>query len=161
MTNIDAGSAPWVDPDDAPELTDVEAGDVEVFDGNTFVRRGRGRPKAETAREQISVRLDADLLTKLREFGPGWQSQINPALRQAFGLGPMVKGRAQAERTELLRIREEVALLRAYVEADAMSRVTHALLMKLGEPDDKKVNLIREAALLLLPGSNENTQSEK
>ncbi len=86
MTNIDAGSEPWVDPDDAPELTDAEGEDVEMFAGDRFVRRGRGRPKGEAAREQISVRLDADLLARLRAFGPGWQSQINPALRQAFGL---------------------------------------------------------------------------
>jgi len=56
----------------------------EIFDGNTFVRRGRGRPKSETAKEQISVRLDPDVLAKLREAGPGWQSQINAILKRAL-----------------------------------------------------------------------------
>ncbi|MDA8253122.1 MAG: BrnA antitoxin family protein [Rhodospirillales bacterium] len=85
-TKKQAGSAPWTDPDDAPELTADMLDRAEVFDGNTFVRRGRGRPKSNAVKEQISVRLDPDVLAKLRERGPGWQSQINVILRQAFGL---------------------------------------------------------------------------
>jgi uncharacterized protein (DUF4415 family) len=80
------GSANWTDPDDAPELTAAMLDQAEVFRGSTFVRRGRGRPKSEAAKEQISVRLDADVLVKLRAAGPGWQSQINFLLRQALGL---------------------------------------------------------------------------
>jgi uncharacterized protein (DUF4415 family) len=82
-----AGSADWTDPDDAPELTEEMLAHAEVFDGNSFVRRGRGRPKSGAAKEQISVRLDLDVLAKLREAGPGWQSQINALLRQALGIG--------------------------------------------------------------------------
>jgi len=52
--------------------------------GNAFVRRGRGRPKSATTKEQISVRLDPDVLAALRAAGPGWQSQINVLLRQAL-----------------------------------------------------------------------------
>jgi uncharacterized protein (DUF4415 family) len=37
-------------------------------------------------KEQISVRLDPDVLAKLREAGPGWQSRINVLLRQALQL---------------------------------------------------------------------------
>ncbi len=79
-----AGSADWADPDDAPELTEEMLADAEVFEGNTFVRRGRGRPKSDAAKEQISVRLDPDVLAKLRAAGPGWQSQINTLLRRAL-----------------------------------------------------------------------------
>ena len=86
QTKKPAGSAEWTDPDDAPELTTEMLDQAEVFQGNTFIRRGRGRPKSEGAREQISVRLDPDVLAKLREAGPGWQSQINPILRRALGL---------------------------------------------------------------------------
>ncbi len=80
------GSAELTDPDDAPELTDEMLAKAEIFDGDAFVRRGRGRPKSVAAKEQISVRLDTDVLAKLREAGPGWQSQINTMLRQALGL---------------------------------------------------------------------------
>lgn len=79
-----AGSADWTNPDDAPELTAEMLADAEVFEGNTFVPRGRGRPKSGLAKEQISVRLDPDVLAKLRAAGPGWQSQINTLLRCAL-----------------------------------------------------------------------------
>jgi len=76
--------APWTDPDDAPLLTSEMLARAEVFDGDTFVRRGRGRPKSDAAKEQISVRIDRDILAKLREAGPGWQSRINTLLRTAL-----------------------------------------------------------------------------
>ena len=85
-TKKKSGSAVWVDPDDAPELTAAFFDEAEVFHGNTFVRRGPGRPKSDAAKEQISVRLDPDVLAKLREAGPGWQSQINTLLRGALRL---------------------------------------------------------------------------
>ena len=81
-----AGSADWSDPDDAPELTSEMLDTAEVFDGDRFVRRGRGRPKSDAVKEQISVRLDPDVVAKLRQAGPGWQSRINALLRQALGL---------------------------------------------------------------------------
>ena len=81
-----AGSADWSDPDDAPELTADLLATAEVFAGDTFVRRGRGRPKSGATKELISVRLDPDVVAKLREAGPGWQSQINALLRRGLGL---------------------------------------------------------------------------
>jgi uncharacterized protein (DUF4415 family) len=69
--------------DDAPELTAELRDKAEGFQGNAFVRRGRGRPKSTATKEQISVRLDPDVVAKLREAGPGWQSRI-ALLRQAL-----------------------------------------------------------------------------
>ncbi|HEY5299775.1 MAG TPA: BrnA antitoxin family protein [Acetobacteraceae bacterium] len=86
-TKKPAGSANWTDPDDAPELTEAMLAGAEVFEGDTFVRRGRGRPKSAAAKEQISVRLDPDVLATLRASGPGWQSRINTLLRGALGIG--------------------------------------------------------------------------
>lgn len=85
-TKKPAGSATWTDPDDAPELTVDMLDRAEVFEGDGFVRRGPGRPRSGAAKEQISVRLDPDVLTALRAAGPGWQSQINTLLRQALAL---------------------------------------------------------------------------
>jgi uncharacterized protein (DUF4415 family) len=76
----------WQDPDEAPELTEEFFANAEVFEGNRFIRRGPGRPKTGAAKEQISVRLDPDVIAKLREAGPGWQTQINALLRKALGL---------------------------------------------------------------------------
>jgi uncharacterized protein (DUF4415 family) len=86
-TKKQSGSAVWTDPDDAPVLTAALLDRAETFDGDTFVRRGRGRPKTGAAREQISVRLDSDVIARLRAAGPGWQSQINAMLRRALGIG--------------------------------------------------------------------------
>jgi uncharacterized protein (DUF4415 family) len=83
------GAAVSDDPDDAPELLEAFFEDAEIRQGETIIRsyRGPGRPKAAAPKEQISVRLDQDVLAKLRKAGPGWQSQINALLRQALQLG--------------------------------------------------------------------------
>ena len=45
-------------------------------------RKGRGRQKAPT-KEQITIRLDAELTAHFRSGGPGWQTRINNTLREA------------------------------------------------------------------------------
>ena len=47
-------------------------------------------------KEQISVRLDPDVIAKLREAGPGWQSRLNGLLRVALGLPKVGKRAAYA-----------------------------------------------------------------
>jgi len=80
---------PVVFDDDNPEWTEADfararpAAEVlppEVL--AAFGKRGPGRP-AGSGKERISIRLDKDLLDKLRATGPGWQSRINEALRKA------------------------------------------------------------------------------
>ncbi|MDB5696988.1 MAG: hypothetical protein JWN21_2531 [Sphingomonas bacterium] len=47
----------------------------------------RGRPPVRGhAKRQVTLRLDPDVLDRFREGGPGWQGQINEALRKAVGL---------------------------------------------------------------------------
>jgi uncharacterized protein (DUF4415 family) len=36
-------------------------------------------------REQVTLRIDQDVLEHFREGGPGWQERINEALRKAAG----------------------------------------------------------------------------
>jgi len=75
------------DPDDAPELLEGFFRDAEIRRGETVMRpAARGRPKSATPKQSISVRLDADVVAKLREGGTGWQSRINNILRDALGL---------------------------------------------------------------------------
>ena len=38
------------------------------------------------AKEQVTLRLDRDVLDHFQEDGPGWQERINAALRKAAGL---------------------------------------------------------------------------
>ena len=74
------------DPDDAPELLPAFFEDAEIRDGETIIRPGRGRPRLDAPKEQINIRLDADVLALLRQNGPGWQTRINEMLRVSLGL---------------------------------------------------------------------------
>lgn len=75
--------AGWVDPDEARELTEEWFDRADIYRGDTLLKRGRGRPKAERPKQQITLRLDADIIERFRATGPGWQARINEALRKA------------------------------------------------------------------------------
>ncbi len=47
------------------------------------MRRKRGRPPVEKPRQQISIRLDPDVIEKFKATGPGWQTRINEVLKKA------------------------------------------------------------------------------
>jgi uncharacterized protein (DUF4415 family) len=75
--------------EDIPELTDEWFDKAEFAIGDTVIRpaRGRGRPKSETAKKLVSLRLDPDIIERFRATGPGWQSRINAALREYLDKG--------------------------------------------------------------------------
>ena len=53
-------------------------------------KRGRGRPAgsvAEETKSKVNLRLDADVLEKLRATGRGWQTRVNEALRADLEAG--------------------------------------------------------------------------
>jgi uncharacterized protein (DUF4415 family) len=87
----------WLDPDDAPELTEEFFRHAEIAIGGKVIRPAtgylgpngvvRGRPPARgVAKRQVTLRLDPDVIERFREGGPGWQGRINEALRKAVGL---------------------------------------------------------------------------
>jgi uncharacterized protein (DUF4415 family) len=43
------------------------------------------KPAVPGAKEQVSLRLDREVLDYFQEGGPGWQDRINEALRKAAG----------------------------------------------------------------------------
>ena len=43
------------------------------------------KPSVPHAKEQVSLRIDRDVLDHFQEDGPGWQDRINDALRKAAG----------------------------------------------------------------------------
>ena len=54
------------------------------------VKRGRGRPVGSVADEtkaKVNLRLDPDILERLRATGKGWQSRVNAALRADLEAG--------------------------------------------------------------------------
>ena len=77
-----AGAGTWVDPDDAPELTEEFFAEAEIRRGEEVVRRGPGRPRSPAAKRQVTIRLDPVLLERLRATGPGWQTRLNEAVRE-------------------------------------------------------------------------------
>tara|TARA_R110002020_G_scaffold14693_2_gene52148 strand:+ start:2443 stop:2736 length:294 start_codon:yes stop_codon:yes gene_type:complete len=57
---------------------------AEVFlDLAESIRRSRGRPKLEAPKQQISPRLDSEVIEKFKATGKGWQSRINDVLKAA------------------------------------------------------------------------------
>ena len=105
--NKNATKAEWIDPYDAPELTDemLEMGQRSV--GGRVIRPATGvltkdgmkrvppytipiptgrPPERGEAKKQVTLRLDADLLERFRATGTGWQSRINATLRKAMGI---------------------------------------------------------------------------
>jgi uncharacterized protein (DUF4415 family) len=43
------------------------------------------RPAAPGVKEQVTLRIDRDVLDYFQEAGPGWQDRINDALRKSAG----------------------------------------------------------------------------
>ncbi len=79
-------SSGWIDPNDAPTLAAERLRDAELFEGGTLIRRGPGRPRLASPKEAVHLRLDSELVAKLRESGPGWQTRVNGILRAALNL---------------------------------------------------------------------------
>src|SRR5882724_4898947 len=50
-----------------------------------FKNKG-GRPRIENPKEAVKLRIDADVLARFRESGPGWQTRINGILRAAVSV---------------------------------------------------------------------------
>lgn len=81
----------WDEVSDNPELTDEQLAQgrpfAEVFpDLAEQIRRSRGRPLSDNPKQQVTLRLDADVLTRLRASGKGWQARVNALLRKDLGL---------------------------------------------------------------------------
>lgn len=67
-------AAAMADPDAQP-FTDAEWEAVKPF-----VKRGR--PLGSGTKTQVTIRLDVDIVERLRASGPGWQTRANDVLRK-------------------------------------------------------------------------------
>jgi uncharacterized protein (DUF4415 family) len=82
-------SKDWVDPDDAPELDEQWFRDAHIYVGDTLIKRGVGRPPIQNAKEMLSLRLDSDILEKLRASGKGWQTRLSKHIKEAVLKGTL------------------------------------------------------------------------
>ena len=57
----------------------------------TATRRGPGRPKSDSAKVAVKLRLDPDLLEALRATGDGWQTRVNDTLRATMRLSGQLR----------------------------------------------------------------------
>lgn len=79
------------DPD-APEATDEQLSQARPFTeafpalAEALRKNIGGRPKAENPKVAVSLRLDQDVVARFKASGPGWQTRMNRALRDAAGL---------------------------------------------------------------------------
>ena len=73
---------------DNPELTDDQIARAKPFaevfpDLMESIRRSRGRPPVANPRQQISLRLEPEVIAKFKATGKGWQARINDVLKRA------------------------------------------------------------------------------
>jgi uncharacterized protein (DUF4415 family) len=47
----------------------------------------RGRPKLDSPKVEVKIRLDAKTVEHLRSTGPGWQTRVNAALGRLVANG--------------------------------------------------------------------------
>lgn len=77
---------------DMPEWTDDRIERAEFAIGDRVVQPAtgaltrRGRPRSESPKQSVHLRLSPDVLSHFRKGGPGWQTRINHALRKAARL---------------------------------------------------------------------------
>ena len=82
----------WIDPDDAPVWTEDQFHRAGLHVGDKELRRANGtwsksgRPPSANPKQQVTLRLDPDVITAFRATGRGWQSRINAELRKALGI---------------------------------------------------------------------------
>ena len=91
--NVKSQNSPkiWVDPDDAPELTDEffergvwRIGDKTVSrdEAQAEAGRRRGRPAGSGTKVSTTIRFDAEVLAAFKATGDGWQTRMNDALKE-------------------------------------------------------------------------------
>jgi uncharacterized protein (DUF4415 family) len=76
------------DRDDPPRFTREMAERGRHMIGDKVIReaRPRGRPAGSVAavtKQQVTLRLDRDIVEIFKAAGAGWQTRINEALREA------------------------------------------------------------------------------
>ena len=75
-----------VPDEDTPELTEETAKQL-VPAKEFFAQQGwklPGRPKSETPKVSVSIRLDPEVVAGYKAQGPGWQTRMNAVLAESL-----------------------------------------------------------------------------
>jgi len=73
----------WDEVADVPEITEEQAAQRMTFEEAVRRFRGKGR---KAPKQVVTLRLDPDVVEAFKADGPGWQSRVNAALREAKNL---------------------------------------------------------------------------
>jgi len=80
--NAKRKSSSRISPDpDLPEITDEWIAGADLYHGAKLVRRGR--PKLDTPRQLLSLRLPPQVIARWKDSGPGWQTRMVAALEKS------------------------------------------------------------------------------
>jgi uncharacterized protein (DUF4415 family) len=75
------------DPDN-PEATDEQIAQAKSF-AEVFpalaegIKRGRGRPRLDNAKEAVTLRLDPDVVARFKARGGDWRTKMAEAIKAA------------------------------------------------------------------------------
>lgn len=69
------------DDDEVLELDDAWFEKADLYLGDKLIRRGR--PVGSGTKQQITLRLDKDVIEAFRKTGPGWQARMNDVLARS------------------------------------------------------------------------------
>jgi len=69
------------DDDEVIELDDAWFEKADLYIGEKLIRRGR--PAGSGTKQQITLRLDKDVIEAFRKTGPGWQARMNDVLARS------------------------------------------------------------------------------
>ena len=77
----------WIDPDDAPELTQEIAERAQISIRGRVIRPATGTltkpgrpPVGGVPKKQVTLRLPAEVIAWFKAGGPGWQTRISEVL---------------------------------------------------------------------------------
>lgn len=79
----------WIDPDDAPEWSDDVFDRAQIAVEGEIVRKAtgtltkRGRPPVgDQPKQQVTLRLPAQVIEHFKADGPGWQTRVSEVLEK-------------------------------------------------------------------------------
>ncbi len=87
----------WVDPDDAPELTEeffekgtpMIGGRVVTWEEFAQEARKQGMPMNSENKVPVTIFYDAAIIAAFESTGEGWQQRMNDALREWLKANPL------------------------------------------------------------------------
>jgi uncharacterized protein (DUF4415 family) len=77
----DPDNPEWTEEDFARAVGPEGLSDVEL----AAFPKTRGRPRSPAPKKLVSLRLDSEVVQKLKATGPGWQTRANEILKRSLG----------------------------------------------------------------------------